>query len=96
MMCLMHHALRKTVSGMMLAAILLVPGTALAQDEASDRPDARVEGFATGGADGQNQQVGPLLIKDGGGNAGTWFILVGLGLLGLGVMFKPGKRTHLD
>jgi hypothetical protein len=77
---------------MVVAAMLLAPVQAMAQEEASDRPDARVEGFVTG----ENNTVGRVIIDGGGGHATTWFILAGLGLLGLVVMFKSGRRTHLD
>jgi hypothetical protein len=31
-----------------------------------------------------------------GSTATTWLLLIGLGIICVGVMFKAGKRTHLD
>ncbi len=92
MMFKMQHALRKALPGLVLAALLLVPTQAMAQEEPDERPDARFEGYLVG----DNNQIARVMTDGGGGNASTWFILAGLGLLGLGVMFKAGKRTHLD
>lgn len=75
---------------MTLGLLILTP-SAYAQEEPGDRPDARVEGYLLEG-----NQAGRIMIENARGNATTWFILAGLGLLGIGVMFKSGRRTHLD
>jgi hypothetical protein len=62
------------------------PGAAMAQDE-EEKPDARLEGYLVNG------QVSRVMIDKPRSTALTWF---GLGILGIGVMFKGGKRTHLD
>ena len=92
MMSRMQHVLRKALSGFVLAAMLLAPAQAMAQEEPDERPDARFEGYLAGDKD----QIARVMNEKVGGNASTWFILAGLGLLGIGVMFKAGKRTHLD
>ncbi len=89
MMSIMYQMFRKSL--LVLCATCLLSVEANAQEEASDRPDARLEGYASG-----NGQVTVIQIDKGGGHAATWFILAGLGVIGLGVMFKPGKRSHLD
>lgn len=88
----MISSLRKMSSVLVFSIMIALSSVAMAQDDdESDRPDARTEGYLT--ADGKVQQI---VLKDGGGHATTWFILAGLGLLGLGVMFKTARRTHLD
>lgn len=71
-----------------LVMVMCLGSGALAQDE-EHKADGRLWGYI----DGENTKV--IELKPAG-SAGTWFILAGLGLLGLGVMFKSGKRTHLD
>ncbi len=87
----MISSLRKMSSVLVFSVMIALSSAAMAQDEEEDRPDARTEGYLT--VDNKVQQV---VLKDGGGHATTWFILAGLGLLGLGVMFKTARRTHLD
>jgi hypothetical protein len=76
----------------LLVLILLTSLSApvMAQDEET-RPDARTEGFVRG--EGQSQ---PLLITPEKGASTAWVILIALGVVSVGVMFKNGKRTHLD
>lgn len=81
---------KRTVCLSMLGLLILTPSVH-AQDEPEDRPDARVEGYLL-----EDNQVGRIMIENARGNATTWFILAGLGVLGIGVMFKSGRRTHLD
>lgn len=71
-----------------LVMVMCLSTGAVAQDD-EHQPDARLYGYK----DGESTKVIELKPT---GTAGTWFILAGLGLLGLGVMFKSGKRTHLD
>ncbi|MFT3787093.1 MAG: hypothetical protein QM770_13155 [Tepidisphaeraceae bacterium] len=42
---------------------------------------------------GYGQEVA---MKEPGGAAGSYFLLVGVSLLAIGVMFKNAARTHLD
>ena len=46
--------------------------------------DARLEGYENN------------VTLDAGGTGLTWLLLVVLGVLCIGVLFKSGKRTHLD
>lgn len=66
-----------------VACSLLMPVMALAQDE---KPiyDARLEGYNTS------------VTLDGGGSGLTWLLLIVMGALCLGVLFKSSGRTHLD
>ncbi|MCC6424297.1 MAG: hypothetical protein IT447_12535 [Phycisphaerales bacterium] len=52
-------------------------------EEELEYTDARLEGF-------------PQTVYIEGGTSTTWFLLVFLGLVGLSVLFKDAKRTHLD
>lgn len=80
-----------TVSLLMLGLLVWTPSSHAQEEDPQDRPDARVEGYLLEG-----DQVGRIMIENASGNATTWFILAGLGILGIGVMFKSGRRTHLD
>lgn len=62
---------------------LTAPGMAMAQDE--EKPDARMEGYAEN-----------VKLAEPGSTALTWLLLVGLGVICFGVLFKDAKRTHLD
>jgi hypothetical protein len=64
-----------------------------AQDDEEQLPDARVEGYVLSDGKVGSGQLDP---KDARSNATVWFILSGVGVIGLGVMFKNAKRTHLD
>jgi hypothetical protein len=46
--------------------------------------------------DGRLDDYGKPVTLDNGGTALTYFIWVGLGVVGLIVMFKDAKRSHLD
>ena len=64
-------------------AILGAPAVARADD--SDVPvDARFQGY--------NAKVAP----QPGSVATTWLCLIGLGVVGMGVMFINSRRSHLD
>jgi hypothetical protein len=67
-----------------VAAVVLSPSSALAQDDERKSYDARLEGHAD------------AVMLDGGSTALTWLALAGLGVLCIGVLFKNAKRTHLD
>ena len=87
MMTAMRNALRPLAIGLILIGLA---GPVQAQADDESRPDARLEGYKM--TDGK---VGPVTLPPSG-SGGTWAIFVLLGLLGVGVMFKNGKRTHLD
>ena len=80
---------RKCILPLLLVAAMT--SAAGAQEEDEQAPEGRLQGFSQ--LDGK---VGPVKIAEARGGAGTWFMLAGLGVLGVGVMFKNGKRTHLD
>jgi len=52
-------------------------------EEELEYTDARLEGY-------------PQTVYIEGGTSTTWFLLVFLGVVGLAVLFKDAKRTHLD
>jgi hypothetical protein len=66
-----------------LMFVLSTPLNVLAED-APEVYDARLQGYA------QNVQL------DSGSTALTWLLLIALGVLCLGVLFKDAKRSHLD
>jgi hypothetical protein len=69
--------------GLTLAVLAAAPTRALADDE-PEIYDARLEGYA------QKVQL------DAGSTALTWLVLIVLGVLTVGVLFKDAKRSHLD
>ena len=66
-----------------LWAFTLAPAAALAQEEEVER-DARLEGYAS------------KVALDNDSTALMWILLIVLGALAMGVMFKNARRTHLD
>ena len=66
-----------------VAMVLLLPLVTFAQD-ASKIYDARLEGYDNN------------FTLDSGGTGLTWLLLVVLGALCIGVLFKNAHRTHLD
>lgn len=75
---------RKLIGFILSAAmVLLSPAMALAQDEEKIY-DARLEGY------------GGNMTLENSSTALMWLLLVVLGALCVGVMFKQAKRTHLD
>jgi hypothetical protein len=80
MMRIMRSRLLSVVVGFM--AIAMSPVLAMADD--SKVYDGRLEGYGKG------------VTLEIGGTSLTWLLLVGVGILGLGVMFKNAKRSHLD
>jgi len=69
--------------GLIVMILASTPTRALADDE-PDIYDARLEGYA------QKVQL------DAGSTALTWLVLIVLGVLTVGVLFKDAKRSHLD
>ncbi len=91
MMLGMFHTIRNHLACALVAVAVCSSGAMAQDEEPSDRPDARVEGYQV-----SDTQVGRIAIENPNGTALTWFVLAGLGVLSLGVMFKSGRRTHLD
>lgn len=86
MMILMKRQLLALVLAAMV--FLSAPGLALAQREQIDpdaKPNARLEGYAEN-----------VKLSQPGSTALTWILLIGLGVICFGVLFKDAKRTHLD
>ena len=46
--------------------------------------------------DGRLEGYGKVVTLDTGGTALDWLLVVGLGVLALGGMFKSANRSHLD
>ena len=63
--------------------VLAAPVTARADDN-TPTVDARFVGYSTD------------TTFAGGSAAVDWFILTGLGLIGIGIMFIDSRRSHLD
>ena len=62
---------------------------AIAQDDEPKMVDARLEGYGT--------RDKPVVVALQQGNTSlTWVLLVILGSMAVGVMFKHAKRSHLD
>ena len=69
------------IRALALATMLIAPAAALADEAQSD---ARWMGY--------NQTVAPPPAS----TSLQWLALVGLGVVGLGLMFMSAKRSHLD
>jgi hypothetical protein len=71
---------------MAFAVVALCPLVALAQDQPKTIAlyDGRLEGY------------GKQVTLDAGSTALTWMLLIFLGLICLGVLFKNARRSHLD
>jgi hypothetical protein len=91
--CLPSPALRRRLfclacSAMTIVVTFLLPVIAFAQrrgeEEGSELKEARLEGYA---ANVKAAEGGPAL---------TYLLLIFLAVLGLAVMFKNARRTHLD
>jgi hypothetical protein len=63
--------------------VLSTPVKVLAED-APEVYDARLQGYTE------------TVQLDSGSTALTWLLLIALGVLCLGVLFKDAKRSHLD
>jgi hypothetical protein len=69
-----------------LTFVFAVPAVSLAaSDEEGPKIDARLEGYKD-----------PAALKDAGGTALTWLLLLVLTGMCMGVLFMNSKRTHLD
>ena len=82
--------MRRWIISLATAAMVLAmsPIMAMAQQQQPTDPskiyDGRLEGF------------GRPMTLDAGGSALIWMLFVGLGVIGLGVLFKNAQRSHLD
>ena len=78
--------LKRIALAMCLVVVLMASAPAMASNS-GDEPeiyDARLQGYA------QSVQL------ESGSTALTWLLLIVLGVLCLGVLFKDAKRSHLD
>ena len=84
----MIHPMKKRLLASLLALsfAVAVPAHTYASDEEDDGVDARLKGY----------KDGSLALKDAGGTATSWILLVVLCGMSLGVLFINAKRTHLD
>lgn len=68
----------------LVGPVLGTPGIARADDTSDLKNDARLEGFP-----------GKTVALDAG-SATSYLLLFALGVVGLSVLFKSAKRSHLD
>jgi len=81
-----HRTLR--LYGTVLVALLplLIPAaTFAASEDPTELREARLEGYTS-----------KVMLQEPGSTGLTWLLLVLLGILGLSVLFKDAKRSHLD
>jgi hypothetical protein len=81
--------MKKRLLSMLLAISMAcaVPAASFAKgDDEDDGIDARLKGY----------KDGTMALKDASGTALTWFLLVVLCGLSVGVLFMSAKRSHLD
>jgi hypothetical protein len=81
----MMEFMRRKLLAMAFVLLMLgvIPMSAMADDNAKSY-------------DGRLDDYDKNVTLDNGGTALTYFIWVGLGVLGLIVLFKDAKRSHLD
>jgi len=80
---MMRTMQRRFFNVIAFASAVLVPLVAMAADD-SKVYDGRLEGYPRS------------VTLELGGTALSWMLLVGLGILCLGALFKSAKRSHLD
>ena len=72
-----------------LLVVMMPACTVFAQDDEPTMVDARLETYGT--------REKPVTVALSQGNTSmTWLLLVVLGAIAVGVMFKHTKRSHLD
>jgi hypothetical protein len=81
MMTAMKHRLLRW--GIALAALAAMPSAALAQDD-EKKESAWLQGYGKG-----------VKLEDAS-NTANWLMFILIAGVGVGVMFKNAKRTHLD
>ena len=79
-------AARRTLLAVTLSAsmVLAAPSAAMAQDDEVSGVDPRIEGYSK-----------PTALEDSSA-ALTWALFGTMLVIGLSVLFKNAKRTHLD
>jgi hypothetical protein len=82
MMGCMKHRLSSWVIGLL---VLAAPSAALAQDD-----DKKEHAWLNGYPDKQNPKL------EDASNTMNWLLFILIAGVGIGVMFKNAKRTHLD
>jgi hypothetical protein len=81
----MRHRLIPLAMAVFVLAMKPLAAMAAPAIDPSKSYDGRLDGYT------------PLtLTVDNGGSAVMWLLLIGISVIGLGVMFKHAKRTHLD
>jgi hypothetical protein len=81
---MMSHMRRKLALFIFLLTVALAPLSAMADDAAAKSYDGRLDNYPQ------------TVTLDNSGTALTYFLFVGLGLIGLGALFKNARRSHLD
>ncbi|MGD0462425.1 MAG: hypothetical protein ABSB74_08045 [Tepidisphaeraceae bacterium] len=81
---MMDRMRRRLAFFIVLLTVALAPLSAMADDTAPKSYDGRLDDYAQ-----------PVTL-DSGGTALTYFLLVGLGVIGLLALFKNARRSHLD
>ncbi|HEY1629490.1 MAG TPA: hypothetical protein VGF52_06505 [Tepidisphaeraceae bacterium] len=78
--------MKQKLLGFLFAAMIMLmcPAMLLAQEEDSKLYDARLENY------------GSNVTLENSSTALLWLLLIVLGAVCVGVMFKNAKRTHLD
>jgi hypothetical protein len=78
----------------LLGAVVATPTRALAAANDEESPtDGRLEGFTSRDRRGDTE---PMQVTLETGTGKYYLLLIVLIILGMGVMFKDAKRTHLD
>ncbi len=75
---------RKLALFIFLLMVATAPLSAMADDAAPKSYDGRLDNYPQ------------TVTLDSSGTALTYFLFVGLGLIGLGGLFKNARRSHLD
>jgi hypothetical protein len=87
-MNLLHKTRQRYVLAAVFLAVWLTPLlTFAASDEDIALKEARFEGYGQGVT---------VHLEGAGSAGGTWVVFILLAIVGLAVLFKNSKRTHLD
>ena len=98
----MRHSLTRPLRPLLALLVVLTAAPPLwaAPKQDAVKPDARYYGFVDPSAPvtaGGGQQPGVNVeLEEPGSVALTYLLLMVLGVLGIGVLFKSARRTHLD
>ena len=77
-----RYSQRRLIRWMVLGLLAVSPALARADD--TPPPDARLMGYKS------------VVAPQPGSTALQWLSLIGLGVVGLGMLFLSAKRSHLD